>query len=305
MDKKQISNGKKVVAYRYGNSLEVTYVDSGPPVMKKIDRDHMVNRLTGEVVEINHASGRNDVKNRDSLRKTFKRLKRLIGTNFHGGKSELWVTLTYRWADYSETGKKEPMTDPKRLFHDFRLFMRKLKRKLGKYIAYIVVIEPQGSGSLHAHLLLKTLDHSRLYVSNCDMAKLWGQGFVNVRRLKQSDNVASYLMAYLTDLDMNNLDGNFDSKKKKSIIKGARLGLYPMHFQIYRRSKKGIKNPTKIRAELGKIKDKYNIGDDKPDYYKSFEIKSGSRNVNVETEYYDLRSPELKAKIEKIKNESK
>ena len=290
-----------VTAHKYGNSLEISNVAGSTPVVLKFDRDHMVNTITGEIIDIQHATDRADPKNLESLRHTFKRLKRLIGANFKGGKSEIWVTLTYRWADYSGRGNKEPMTDQKRLFHDFHLFMRRLRKQVGKYIAYIVAVEPQASGAFHCHVLMKTLDGSRLYVSNKDMSDCWQQGFVNVRRLKNSDNVSAYLMAYLTDIDIKNPDGKLRKKSdSKSIIKGGRLGLYPMHFQLYRRSRKGIKNPQKLKGTCGQIKQHFQVKKTLPDYYKAFNIKSSSgANFKIKTEYYDLRSNELKAAVEK------
>ena len=157
--------------------------------MRKISKDEMVNTLTGKVVKIHHVKNRADPKNYQSLRTTFKRLKRLIGANFSGGKSELWLTLTY---------KESPMKDPQRLYADFKRFMRRLRRVTGKDLAYILVVEPQASGSLHGHILMKTLDRSTLYIKNEVVRSAWGQWFVNVRRLKDSDNVGAYLMAYLT-----------------------------------------------------------------------------------------------------------
>src|SRR5699024_5612651 len=171
-------------------------------------------------------------KNKHLLISYIKLIKMLIGNNYHGGKSELWLTLTY---------KDSPMTDSERLYKDFKNFMAKLRRKIGKFLAYIVVIEPQASGSLHAHILMKTLDKSTLYIENKAVAQAWGQGFVNVRRLKSSDNASAYLMAYLSDIDINNLEGDFTKEKaSKKIIKGGRLGLYPVGMQIYRHSRKGI-----------------------------------------------------------------
>lgn len=273
------------------------------PVMQKLDKDHMLNTATGEVVDIKHVTSRADPQNKESLRQTFKRLKRLIGANFEGGKSELWVTLTYRWDDYENTGAKVPMRDNSRLFHDFRLFMRRLRKTTGKYICYIAVVEPQASGSFHIHCLMKTLDSSHLYISNKNVSKCWGQGFVNVRRLKTSDNVSAYLMAYLTDLDISNPDGDLKkSKKKKAVIKGGRLGLYDVHQQIYRRSRKGIKNPQKLTGNCGQIKQHFKVKKTSPDYYKSFSVdRDNGKAFTVETEYYDLRNQSLKNAINKIK----
>lgn len=293
-NKKQINDEKSVTAHVYGDTIELSTALGGTPVMKKLNRDEMVNRQTGEITEIHHVTSRADTKNYESLRSTFKRLKRLIGANFQGGYSELWCTLTY---------KASPMTDPVRLYADFKRMMRRIRRLTGKYIAYIVVIEPQASGSLHAHLLLKTIDHSRLYIPNKQLAKAWGQGFVNVKRLNDSDNVASYVMAYVSDIDLNNLEGTYkDSKASKRIVKGGRLALYPIGMQIYRRSRHGIKDPIKIKGMKKTIKSKYHIDDAVPDFYRKFDIKrkSGEDPFEIETEYYSRKKAKLAAAIAKI-----
>lgn len=266
--------------------------------MRKISKDEMVNTLTGKVVKIHHVKNRADPKNYQSLRSTFKRLKRLIGANFSGGKSELWLTLTY---------KESPMKDPQRLYADFKRLMRRLRRVTGKDLAYIVVIEPQASGSLHAHILMKTLDKSTLYIENKAVAQAWDQGFVNVRRLSNADNTGAYLMAYLSDVDLNNLEGNFDSKndkdQPKKIVKGGRLGLYPVGMQIYRRSRKGLVEPTKIKASKEEIQDKYGLKGLKPDYYRSFEVvrtQDKDEPYTIETEYFSIKKARMKQALNKI-----
>lgn len=296
-EKKQINSEAFVTAHVYGDTIEMTTSLGGTPVMQKVSKDKMVNRVTGELKKIHHVTSRADPKNYESLRQTFKRLKRLIGTNFKGGYSELWATLTY---------KDSPMVDPNRLYNDFKRMMRRLRRLVGKYLAYIVIIEPQSSGSLHAHLLLKTLDGSRLYIANKDLATAWGQGFVNVKRLSDSDNVASYVMAYVSNIDLNNLEGKFsnasNTKLPKRIVKGGRLALYPINMQIYRRSKRGIKEPLKLKGTKKMIKNKYNINDATPDYYRKFDIKrkSGEDSFEIETEYYSRKKAKLAAALAKI-----
>ena len=94
--KKEIDGGSSVTAHVYGDTVELSTALGGTPVMRKINKDEMVNIHTGKIVKIHHVESRADPKNYQSLRSTFKRLKRLIGANFHGGKSELWLTLTYR-----------------------------------------------------------------------------------------------------------------------------------------------------------------------------------------------------------------
>ena len=293
--KKEIDPESPVTAHVYGDTLEMSTALGGTPVMQKLNRDEMVNRVTGEISQIHHITSRTDPKNYESLRSTFKRLKRLIGANFSGGYSELWCTLTY---------KDSPMTDPKRLYTDFKRMMRRLRQLTGKDLAYIVIIEPQASGSLHAHLLLKTIDGSRLYIANRDLRKAWGQGFVNVRRLSDSDNVSAYVMAYVSDVDLNNLEGKIDNDKKlpKRIVKGGRLALYPIGMQIYRRSRHGIREPTKLKGIKKTIKNEYHIDNAIPDYYRKFDIKRKSEEIpfEVETEYYSRKKAKLAAAIAKI-----
>lgn len=290
-----------MTAHIYGDTVELSTALGGTPVMQKVSKDEMVNRITGELKEIHHVTSRADPKNYESLRRTFKRLKRLIGANFKGGYSELWATLTY---------KNSPMTDPNKLYSDFKRMMRRLRRLVGKYLAYIVVIEPQASGSLHAHLLLKTIDGSRLYIANADLRKAWGQGFVNVKRLSDSDNVASYVMAYVSDIDLNNLEGKLsndsNTKLTKRIIKGGRLGLYPVGMQIYRRSKRGIREPTKLKGTKRAIKERYNINDAMPLYYREMKIKRNNddETFTIETEYYNRKKVKLEKALQKIKNYS-
>lgn len=287
-----------VTAHIYGDTIEISTALGGIPVMKKLDKDRMLNIRTGEVVEVHHITSRADPKNYQSLRATFKRLKRLIGTNFHGGKNELWLTLTY---------KESPMKDPQRLYADFRRFMRRLRTLTGKKLAYILVVEPQASGSLHGHILMKTLDRSTLYIKNEVVRSAWGQGFVNVRRLKDSDNVGAYLMAYLTDIDLNNLEGNLEKKDaSKKIIKGGRLGLYPVHMRIYRTSRQGIRQPLKLKDTKESIQKKYKLDGLMPDYYRKFEIlkKEDLQPFEIETEYYSRKKAELKRVMAKIERKA-
>ncbi|WP_411163323.1 hypothetical protein [Lactobacillus johnsonii] len=290
---KKIDEESLVTAHVYGDTIEISTALGGIPVMKKLDKDRMLNIRTGEVVEVHHITSRADPKNYESLRSTFKRLKRLIGANFFGGRSELWVTLTY---------KHSPMTDPDKLYSDFKNYMARLRRKVNKKLIYIVVIEPQASGSLHAHCLMKTPDKSTLFVKNDEMRKIWGHGFVNVRRLKDSDNASAYLMAYLTDIDLNNLEGNFeDHNKEKKIIKGGRLGLYPVHMRIYRASR-GVKQPLKLKDTKESIQKKYKLDGLMPDYYRKFEIlkKEDLEPFEIETEYYSRKKAELKRAMAKV-----
>ena len=55
------------------------------------------------------------------------------------------------------------------------------------------------------------------------------EGFTKTKRLKDTDNVASYLMAYLTNVPKDEI---VPGTIKKGIIKGARLHFYPSGVHI-------------------------------------------------------------------------
>lgn len=122
---------------------------------------------------------------------------------------------------------------------------------------YLVAMEPQGRGAYHAHTLFLFPDKAP-FIPNADMAKLWGHGFSKTKGLKGVDNPGLYLTAYLGDMELTEAisAGTFNAgrlaeaeakdeqgrKQKKTVIKGARLHLYPPGFNLYRCSR-GVKRP--------------------------------------------------------------
>lgn len=207
--------------------------------------------------------------NTKSIRATMARLRRLIGANFSGGKSELWITLTY--ADW--------MRDSRIVYRDFKVFMQKIRKQYSQMqLEYISVLEPQASGSWHLHVLLKSRSKSSLYIPNNVMQKLWNHGFTKTKRLKQSDNVASYVMAYLNDLPVG-------KGKRKQIIKGLRLYYYPSNTNIYRRSR-GIKDPLMYRDFKGNVVK--NISEKLSSRYKKTYHRQ-DQDIFITTEFYDSK----------------
>src|SRR5690606_32528235 len=114
----------------------------------------------------------NRQQNYNSLRQTFKKLRYLINNNFEGLSNELHITLTY----------KENMTDPKRLYVDFDRFFKRLryKYKNDSSIDYVSVIEPQGRGAWHCHVLMRFNDLDKVFIKSDDLSALWGQGFIKI-----------------------------------------------------------------------------------------------------------------------------
>ena len=256
--------GEKIVKLTdMGNIKEIMCLEKRcitPFGIKKLNAYEYMVLDTGEVKEYNKIDNR--AQDKESLRKTFKHIRELINTNFTGERNELCFTITYR----------ENMTDPKLLYKDFEKFMKKLKYKYGS-VDYINVVEPQGRGAWHCHILLKFNGLKKAYIPNKDIADMWGHGFVKVKAIKKNiDNLGAYLSAYLGDIELNDdnlhqlfCDGvikqgqginikevEIDGVKKK-IIKGGRLHYYPPGMNTYRCSR-GIKQPTVTHLSYEKAK---------------------------------------------------
>lgn len=151
----------------------------------------------------------------------------------------------------------------------------------------LIVLEPQASGSWHLHGLVKKKNGSFPFVKNEVVASMWRQGFTKTKKLKDSDNISAYLMAYLTDMPKEDILAD-TKNNKKSIIKGARLHFYPSGVHIYRNSR-GLRQPVKIRGSKKKILEKYHINVSRlPDaaFKHEHKLKDG-RKVHYLTEFYD------------------
>ncbi|WP_017547419.1 rolling circle replication-associated protein [Salinicoccus carnicancri] len=209
-----------VKSYRYGETLEMT-TSIGKQTIMVLPGKRYVVLETGEIKDMDVSSeSRQD--NLKSVKNTMKKLRRLIGHNFHGRKNELWITLTY----------KEHITDTEKAYNHFKVFIKRMRKAYGK-LEYISVIEPQASGRWHYHVLLKKDDESELYIPNKELSLFWGRGFTKTKRLKSSDKVGNYVVAYLSNLKIPEENATEDKK----YIKGARLYLYPKGLRIYRCSR--------------------------------------------------------------------
>jgi len=235
-----------------GNILEIQYMshrNSEQTIQMLPGGEQYVICATGEIKDVEHHETRKDSKK--GLYKTFMSVRGIINANVTDVSMVRWCTLTYA----------ENMIDTKRLYDDFRNFNKRFQyycksKGYGKP-EYIVMMEPQGRGAWHAHLLYIWQDQKAPYISNQDFSALWGHGFVKIKKLDNVDNVGAYLTAYLGDMEMSEVNmsdissfkckivevEDTDGKKiKKAIIKGARLDLYPANFNMFRASR-GVKRP--------------------------------------------------------------
>jgi len=255
LDYEPIDGQKKVKLTIMKNIVEIMSMEKKnltPFGIKKINGEEYIVLATGEVKKFQKIDNRSQDK--ESLRKTFKKIRQLINANFVGAPNELCFTITY----------KENMTDTKILYKDFDGFMKKLRYKY-KTVEYINVVEPQGRGAWHCHVLLRFDDYKKIFIPNKEIAELWGHGFVKVKAIRKNiDNLGAYLSAYLGDVELQNNNISelieagiikpgqaFNVKEvevdgiKKKFIKGGRLVLYPPGMNIYRTSR-GIKQPEII-----------------------------------------------------------
>lgn len=236
-----------------GNVIEVQYMsrrNCKQTIQMLQGGEQFVICATGEIKDVVHHNTRKD--NKKGLYKTFANARAVINTNVTDVEKVRWCTLTY----------KENMTDSQRLYKDFQQFNQRFQYycKTHGYSKpeYIVMMEPQGRGAWHAHLLYIWQDQKAPYIANKEFREMWGHGFVRIKKLDNVDNVGAYLTAYLGDMEIDEMDvskavgkqckvvevENEDGKKvKKAIVKGARLDLYPANFNMLRCSR-GVKRPV-------------------------------------------------------------
>ena len=243
-----IPDNKPVTVKQCGNITEIKFVSrrNTEAHIQRVGKDFYM-RLkedTGELHEIQHGSCRLD--DTQGVKRSLERLRDYLNTNVTEAANCRWITFTYA----------ENMKNPARLVTDFRAFNRRCRKLYGHY-EYITAAEPQGRGAWHLHAVL-IFDTPAPFMMNKTVREMWGQGFVNVRGLKNIDNIGLYLTAYLSDMDFEQVAGltgtipkNISTvevinekgkKEKKAVVKGSRLKLYPSGFHIYRVSK-GIKKP--------------------------------------------------------------
>ena len=251
----KVLNDDIVTLKQTGNIFEMRFMTkSVNNHIQKIDKDNYVYIETGEVKKYNHQKC-NRSENVQSTRKSFEKLRDILNANIKNPSHCLFVTLTY----------KENMTDNNKLYDDFRKFNMRFmtycnKNKIHKP-EYINVVEPQGRGAWHCHVIY-IFNKKAPYIPNNDISDIWKKGFTSTRKLQGNvDNIGVYLTAYLTDVEFNEIpdisllddiskkdiktvelvDKN-GNKTSKSYIKGLRLKMYPKGMNIFRHSK-GIKQP--------------------------------------------------------------
>lgn len=253
--------------------------------------DEKTGEVYGDIMRMHKTDNRGQ--NIKGMRKSMKALRDLINCNVLRPSFCRWVTLTYA----------ENMTDPKRLKRDHDAFMKRLRRYHVKNgfpnFEYILAVEPQGRGAWHVHSLW-IYDKTAPFLPNEDIAKLWGHGFVTVKKLDNVDNVGAYLTAYMCDVDMedaSDLGVNVNSfevkevevtvegqKLKKKYLKGARLHMYPAGMNFYRASR-GVKRPEVSWLDRDEAKEK--VKGATLTFSKTIRLQDGDFSNDIHYEYYN------------------
>lgn len=286
-----IDKNKMVHVKKMNHIVEVVSIQSvsnGLNKIKKLSKTHYLVKDTGEVLEYKLSENRGQ--NIAGLKESFRKIRDLINNNFTGGGNELHITLTYA----------ENMTDTKQLYTDFDKFWKRFKYKYGD-CDYLTVIEPQGRGAWHHHLLVRHNTMDKLYIPSDELEKMWGHGFVKIRSLKGVDNIGAYLSAYLADVELTNETlpmAVIEQKQikivevagqQKRFIKGGRVHLYPSGMNIYRKSK-GIVFPEVEQMRYGDVKKI--VGTATPNYSATITIQddTGDKILNrITYEHYNMK----------------
>lgn len=238
-----------------GNIIKLSVLDKEPckPPIRKLSKDFYLDLRTGEVKEYQHNDSRAD--SLQGIRRSLEKIRALVNTNVTVPENTLWATLTYA----------ENMTDPKRLYDDFKNFIKRLnywcKQNSISVPEYISVVEPQGRGAWHCHVFFIWNQKAPYVDNNSVLQVLWGHGFTKIKAIKNVDNIGAYFSAYLADIPLDELPDSDslgldperilvkefeDSQghiKEKKFVKGGRMRLYPAGMNLYRCSR-GIKKPV-------------------------------------------------------------
>lgn len=286
----KIDNHSLISLKQMGHIFEVCYCEhrNNKATIQLLDKDNYVILNTGEVKQCDHISNRSE--NIAQVSQSLKRLRDYINTNVIEPNNCKWITLTY----------KENMTDTKRLYNDFKNFIKRFKYQYGNF-EYIVAMEPQERGAWHCHCII-IFDKKAPFIRNKIIEQLWGQGFTKTNKLNDIDNIGAYLTAYLGDMEYKKEYGNIEKfnikevdeiggiklKTPKKFIKGGRLCMYPPNFNLYRISR-GIKKPTKEYMQYSVAKEKVGLGN--PTYAKTIKLTDNSNNFTnvISYEYYNTK----------------
>lgn len=310
IDFENLVNPAKVKKVTSGNVVTYISMKASPPEIpiQKLSDSEYLNLITGEVLQYEKHDNKSEV-GYLSIRRTMNRIRNILNANCIDEKCLLWITLTYA----------DNMTDTEQLHSDFKKFWQKFKRKCANenwcIPEYINVVEPQGRGAWHCHVMLIWKEYAPFIDNNSVIAKLWGHGFTKTKAVHGVDNIGAYFSAYLADMPLDDverlreqgifvrgdiLDKSVEDEQTgktidKKFVKGARLFLYPSNMNIIRTSR-GILRPIEedISSLSAEELEKEKASSGKLTFSSAVEVvqtSDGSSDIlNVITkEYYNIK----------------
>lgn len=308
IERLQVCPPKKSVEVKVtemGNIVEVQYMsrrNTKATIQMLPGGEKYVALSTGEVKDVIHHNTRAEqIKN---LCRTFANARALINTNVTDVNRVRWLTLTYA----------ENMTDTIQLYNDFRKFNQRFQTYCSNQDygnpEYIAMMEPQGRGAWHVHMLYIFDLVKAPYIANKTLNGIWGHGFVKIKKLDAVDNVGAYLTAYLGDMELTEATKELGlgflqeseikeveieengKRSKKYFVKGARLHMYPAKFNMIRCSR-GINRPIPEMMFLTEAEKK--VSSAKLTYEKTVMLQDLENDFEtiINTRYYNKQRTQI------------
>lgn len=171
-----------------------------------MSKNTVLNVQTGETKKVTHNN--NGCRSIGSLRKTFTRLSLIINSNYIGNKTECFISLSY--------GKK--VSDFEEVKRDIKNLWACFQRRNRDRIPFrcLILIEYQGNGNPHLHMLLKRLDNCTLTTEYTKKLFDWNRGTIDIQRLYDANGLSEYLNPFIVS-------------KKKELLR-----FYKQGQQVYR-----------------------------------------------------------------------
>jgi len=126
-------------------------------------------------------------RSKSSLGRAKKQIRRLVNSNIGMDK---FLTLTFA----------DNITSLKEANYEFKKFKQKLERYTNKKLKYICVPEFQKRGAVHYHLML-----DMPYIQWEKLSSLWGNGRIQIEKIRDKHKTGSYLSKYISKEDKTDL----------------------------------------------------------------------------------------------------
>jgi hypothetical protein len=178
---------KKIEAYNHKVFISGTEIEHYEYKDRMQIRGYKRRPRKKKIVEEKEEKKENPQKTMYSVNRTRTRIRRMINANPGLNK---FLTLTTTMTDISKTNKLFNLFIPrmKSRFPEFRYLA---VPEFQKDVDFFGKVKPNG-GEVHYHLLCNLR-----YVKSKELEKIWGIGFINIKRLDKGTNVGAYMSKYL------------------------------------------------------------------------------------------------------------